>query len=144
MDILNFISWIKGKRIVTSVDTDKSLIPIGFKDGRRDDDYLAIAMTVKDFGYAIQGAEQTTGLNINYTNQKIYNTAVSPGTGNITENLLDAKLGIVQKIYHNSLIAPSTPLTWVLIGAGFYVPGTLNIIYAEWNSSTRVEYWITQ
>jgi hypothetical protein len=144
MDILNFISWIKGKRIVTSVDTDKSLIPIGFKDGRRDDDYLAIAMTVKDFGYAIQGAEQTTGLNINYTNQKIYNTAVSPGTGNITENLLDAKLGIVQKIYHNSLIAPSTPSTWVLIGAGFYVPGTLNIIYAEWNSSTRVEYWITQ
>ena len=144
MDILNFSSWIKGGRLVNTVNPTQSLLPIAVKDVKRNDSWLAVSMTVKDFGYAIQGAEQTTGLNINYTNQKIYNTAVSPGTGNITENLSDAKLGIVQKIYHNSLIAPSTPSTWVLIGAGIYVPGTLNIIYAEWNSSTRVEYWITQ
>jgi hypothetical protein len=49
MDILNFISWIKGKRVVTSVDPAKTLIPLGLKDGRRDDDYLAGAMTVEDF-----------------------------------------------------------------------------------------------
>ena len=48
MDILNFISWIKGKRVVTSVDPAKTLIPVGLKDGRRDDGYLAGAITVAD------------------------------------------------------------------------------------------------
>jgi len=47
MDILNFISWLKnGKRFVTSVDPTKALLPVGQKDGRRDDDYLAGAMTL--------------------------------------------------------------------------------------------------
>jgi hypothetical protein len=48
MDILNFISWIRGRRQVTLVDPAKTLIPIGLKDGRRDDDYLAGAITVED------------------------------------------------------------------------------------------------
>jgi len=49
MDILNFISWIKGKRVVTTVDPSKTLIPVGLKDSRRDDEYLAGAITVEDF-----------------------------------------------------------------------------------------------
>jgi hypothetical protein len=49
MDILNFISWIKGKRVVTSVDPAKTLIPVGLKDPRRDDAYLAGAITVDNF-----------------------------------------------------------------------------------------------
>jgi len=49
MDILNFISWIKGKRVVTTVDVAKTLLPIGIKDDRRDDSYLAGAITVQDF-----------------------------------------------------------------------------------------------
>ena len=49
MDILNFISWIKGKRQVTSVDPAKTLLPVALKDGRRDDDYLTGAITVEDF-----------------------------------------------------------------------------------------------
>jgi hypothetical protein len=48
MDILNFISWIKGKRIVTTVDPTQTLIPIALKDGRRDDSYLAGAISVAD------------------------------------------------------------------------------------------------
>jgi hypothetical protein len=48
MDILNFISWIRGKRVVTSVDPDKTLVPLGVKDNRRDDKYLTVAMTVTD------------------------------------------------------------------------------------------------
>jgi len=48
MDILNFISWIKGRRVVTSVDPAKTLIPVGLKDNRRDDGYLASAITVTD------------------------------------------------------------------------------------------------
>ena len=66
MDILNFISWIKGGRIVTSVDTTKTLIPVGLKDGRRDDDYLAGAITAQDFitqvaGVIPQGAQGPMG-----------------------------------------------------------------------------------
>lgn len=49
MDILNFISWIRGSRVVSSVDPNKTLIPVGLKDGRRDDDYLAGAISVTDF-----------------------------------------------------------------------------------------------
>lgn len=85
-----------------------------------------------------------TGAVISFANPQIYNTASVPATGNLTSDLTDARIGIVQKIYHNSSIAPSTPAIWVLIGEGFYVPDTLNIIYAEWCDNTRVEYWITQ
>ena len=74
----------------------------------------------------------------------MYNTRTLPATGNITNDLTNARIGIVQKIYHNSAIAPSTPVGWVLVGEGFYVPSTLNIIYAEWVEGTTVEYWITQ
>ena len=49
MDILNFISWIRGRRQVTSVDPAKSLLPVALKDGRRDDEYLTGAISVEDF-----------------------------------------------------------------------------------------------
>lgn len=87
---------------------------------------------------------QDTGTLISFDSQKIYNTYSAPGTTDISDNLTDAAIGVTQKIYHNSLIAPSMPLGWTLIGEGFYVPGELNIIYAEWCGNTRVEYWITQ
>jgi len=48
MDILNFISWIKGGRTVTTVDPAKTLLPVGLKDNRRDDGYLAGAISVQD------------------------------------------------------------------------------------------------
>ena len=48
MDILNFISWIKGGRVVTTVPPSQTLIPVGLKDGRRDDEYLAGAITYQD------------------------------------------------------------------------------------------------
>jgi hypothetical protein len=67
MDILNFISWIKGKRQVTTVDPAKTLIPLGLKDGRRDDEYLAGAISVQDFvaqyGTGPQGPPGTPGAN---------------------------------------------------------------------------------
>lgn len=56
MDILNFISWIRGNRIVTSVDSAKTLIPVGLKDTRRDDEYLAGAIRVEDLAAQIAPA----------------------------------------------------------------------------------------
>lgn len=56
MDILNIISWIKNKRYVTSVDSATTLIPVGMKDDRRDDGYLAGVISVENLA---------TQLNIN-------------------------------------------------------------------------------
>ena len=57
MDILNFISWIRGRRQVTSVDPAKTLLPVGLKDERRDDEYLAGVISVQDFASQIGGLQ---------------------------------------------------------------------------------------
>lgn len=49
MDILNFISWIRGRRVVTSADPATSLLPVALKDERRDDEYLTGAISVQNF-----------------------------------------------------------------------------------------------
>ena len=49
MDILNFISWIKGRRYVTSADPATSLLPVALLDERRDDSYLTAAISVQNF-----------------------------------------------------------------------------------------------
>ncbi len=48
MDILNFISWIKGGRVVNTLDPTQALLPVGQRDSRRDDGYLTNAITVAD------------------------------------------------------------------------------------------------
>lgn len=48
MDILNFISWIKGGRVLTTLDPTQALLPVGQRDSRRDDGYLTNAITVAD------------------------------------------------------------------------------------------------
>jgi hypothetical protein len=57
MDILNFISWIKGKRVVTTVDPAKTLLPVGIKDPKRDDEYIAGAISVEDFATQVGGLQ---------------------------------------------------------------------------------------
>ena len=59
MDFLNFIFWIKDKRIVKTVDPNRTLLAVGIKDNKRLDDYLAGAITVADF--AAQVATGATG-----------------------------------------------------------------------------------
>lgn len=86
----------------------------------------------------------TTGTVISFATPQIYNTPSSPATGNITDDLTGAKIGVVQKIYHNDGTEPTYPAGWILIGSGTYTTGVLNLIFAEWVSGTRVEYWIIQ
>ena len=74
----------------------------------------------------------------------VWNTPASPSASDLTDDLTSAKIGYIQKIYHNKAVAPTVPAGWVLIGTGTYTTSTLNIIFAEWVSSTRVEYWITK
>jgi hypothetical protein len=85
-----------------------------------------------------------TGTLIDFTDLKIYNSPSSPATGNITDDLIGANLGFVQKIYHNDSVSPTFPIDWVRLGSTTYTTSVLNIIFAEWVSGTRVEYWITK
>ncbi len=142
-NLTNFFNLITNRRVRNTVGDD-DLIALGVRDPRTPGIYQPTAIRVVDLKSEFDGAVQTTGLLIDFQTQKIFNTASAPATGNITNDLTNAKLGIVQKIYHNSLIAPSMPAGWVLVGGGIYVPGVLNIIYAEWCGGTRVEYWVTQ
>jgi len=86
----------------------------------------------------------TTGSVISFNVPVVWNTPASPSSSNLTDDLTGAKIGYIQKIYHNKATAPTVPAGWVLIGTGTYTTSTLNIIFAEWVSSTRVEYWITK
>lgn len=83
-----------------------------------------------------------TGTEIRFITPQIYNTATTPATGNITNDLTGALQGVVQKIYHNHTTEPTVPAGWVLMGAGTYVENELNIIYAEYAGGSRAEYWI--
>jgi len=84
-----------------------------------------------------------TGTQISFANTQIYNLPSNPGEGNLTVSLANARLGIVQKIYHQDSVEPNFPAGWTAVGSGEYVTDELNIIYAEWAGGTRVEYWIT-
>lgn len=84
----------------------------------------------------------TTGSVISFVNQQVYNSFSAPSSSNITDDLSNAKIGVVQKIYHTKSTAPTFPAGWVLMGENTYTPNTLNVIRAEWVGGSRVEYWI--
>lgn len=94
--------------------------------------------------FSASGVTSTTGTLISFVAQTVYNTPLAPATGDITDYLIGAVIGIVQKIYHDDSSTPTFPVGWVKLGGGNYTTGTLNIIYCEWISDTRVEYWVTQ
>tara|TARA_R100000541_G_scaffold59152_2_gene72059 strand:+ start:731 stop:1141 length:411 start_codon:yes stop_codon:yes gene_type:complete len=100
--------------------------------------------TYADLKLGSQSAIAKTGVVVSFTESEIYNTSASAGTGNITNDLTSAQLGIVQKLYHQEGSAPTVPAGWVLMGSGTYSTSALNVIYAEWCGGTRVEYWIVQ
>jgi len=103
MDILNFISWIRGRRQVTTVDPTKTLLPVGIKDPKRDDEYLAGAISVEDF--AAQIAPQPT--------YKVYTALLTQsGTDAPVATVLENTLGI--------------NLTFSYLGVGVYTVNNPN------------------
>ena len=68
---------------------------------------------------------------INFSSNTIFGTYSSPLSTNLTDDLTNSKLGVTQKIYHNSGTAPTVPVGWVLLGSTTYQTSTVNIIYAE-------------
>jgi hypothetical protein len=53
MDILNFINWLKGGRLVKTIDPAQSLIPVATRDSKRDDAWITNAITAEDLGSQI-------------------------------------------------------------------------------------------
>lgn len=84
-----------------------------------------------------------SGVAISFRTSEVYNSVASPGSGSITDDFSGSIIGVVQKIYYNdtSLVVPGN---WIKLGSGSYTPSVLNIIYCEWVSGTRVEYWIVK
>ena len=85
-----------------------------------------------------------TGLTVHFSGKTIFNLPSSPVSGNISGDTTNAKLGMIQKIYHQSSVEPTFPTTWKLVGEGVYFTNELNIIYAEYVEPTWIEYWIIQ
>lgn len=82
MDILNFISWLKGSRRVTTIaEPGKTLIPIGVKNNTRDDKYAVGAITVQDFANEI-GEPSVTFVQGTFDPQ--VQATMTPITGTIT------------------------------------------------------------
>ena len=87
------------------------------------------------------GSVQTTGALIKWDNLYIYNTYNSPTSLPLSADTTGAYIGVRQKIYHKSTVDLVVPLDWVYMG-GNYQPYALNIIWVEYVSPTRIEYWI--
>lgn len=85
----------------------------------------------------------TSSTTIHFSSSTIYGTNTTPLSTGLSENLTGSLLGIVQKIYHQSS-SLSVPAGWVQLGSNSYASGSLNIVYAEWSSGSRVEYWLIQ
>jgi hypothetical protein len=104
MDILNFISWIKAKR-VTTTPPDGSLVAVGAPSRKRDDKYLTVAMTLND---AVQSG--------NVGNTKHYEldiTATSVVTVDTPRGIIDI-LGMGTSIPLTPDVAYGTSVTFVI------------------------------
>ncbi len=84
----------------------------------------------------------STGTTIQFDKLREYNYS-APATGNITEDLTDAKAAIIQVIYHEDLSAFTFPSGWELIG-GEYDGTKINKIFVEWITGSISHFWITQ
>ena len=96
-----------------------------------------------DVGYETITVTATGNL-VSYVAPTIYNTFDVPTSGNLTDTLANAQLGVVQKIYHFDSVEPAVPAHWVRIGFVPYQPNFLNLIFAEYVGNGRVEYWVMQ
>ena len=82
MDILNFISWLKSKRQVTTVDASQTLIPVGLKDARRKDGYLPGAISVEDFMALTPGLPSF--IEYDETNKTLWNNGYSNDSSSLS------------------------------------------------------------
>jgi hypothetical protein len=88
---------------------------------------------------------QTTGLEISFTQDRVYGTFALPETGSaIISNTGSAILGVTNLIIHSASAAPTTGSDFKkLSGSPNYVPG-LNYIYCTYIADNQIIYSINQ
>jgi hypothetical protein len=126
MDILNFISWIKGSRVFTTVDPSKTLLPVGLKDARRGDDYLAGAISVADFITQLgpgqvgpQGPQGIQGIQGSQGIQGIQGNTGSQGTAGNSVTILGSYADLVAfNAGAGSLPGVNIGDAWILLSDG--------------------------
>jgi hypothetical protein len=88
----------------------------------------------------ITETQAVTGTAIKFDGPKIYNTYAAPATANLTNDLTDARVGVVQKVYFQPSVAPTFPANWKLIGEGYIILNAVNILMVEYCDANRIEY----
>lgn len=104
--------------------------------------------TLIDFKKELESQLKTTNT-ISFDWNYIYGSALSPLTGTLSINNTNARIGYIQKIYHDGSTAPPYPASFKAQGTGTYLEnasaeGLVNTIFVEWSSNIRQIYWITQ
>jgi|LauGreDrversion4_2_1035121.scaffolds.fasta_scaffold134994_3 hypothetical protein len=127
MDILNIISWIKNKRYVTSVDPATTLMPIGLKDDRRDDGYLAGVITVENFAAQITEPVIDAEGNLIVADSSNDTVAVANGASHLIDNF--SGMLIVNDHYDGRVE------TWIAGGGDGVLLGYTNVVAGPCNST---------
>jgi hypothetical protein len=129
MDILNFISWIKGKRQVTSVDPAKTLLPVGLKDPRRDDEYLAGAISVEDF---------VTQIGPSLYSATFFDTTTQTNAGATTANQV-----LLNSVQQSNGFTLSSNSIEVLNDGVYFINLLLQLAFTGGASNYNVTVWFT-
>jgi hypothetical protein len=116
MDILNFISWIAGKKRVITSAPDDALVPIGIRTETRDDKYTTVAIKVSDFAGQVGDPSVTF---VEGSLEPLVQATMSAIGGTITDSSGDVyKKYRVQGIASLSGAASYTLLIGVVTGSG--------------------------
>ena len=138
MDILNFISCIRGGIVVTTVDPNKTLLPVGLKDGRRDDEYLAGAISVADFAAQVGGLQTVAVDGVTITGDGTPGdplvAAGGGGGGFDPTNVEIAEVNVINAIEGTSIPDGASDLYIKTIPLGFTTPATKALAVISVNS----------
>ena len=87
---------------------------------------------------------QRSGVAIKYDTDTQYNTNLSTGTGDITADLTDARLGATSMLFHSGGSEPSYPATWTRLSGSqnYNTSSTWNLIVSIYHSDTFQTYYI--
>lgn len=86
---------------------------------------------------------ERTGYVMAFDRIAVYNDfSIATSASVITNNLVNAQKGIVQKMTIKTSSLNPFPAGWVLLGFVRYTAGALTNVYCEWISGSRVEYWL--
>ena len=92
-------------------------------------------------------AEQTTGVILSFTTDRVYGTLITPETATgITANVTGGKLGVTCLLIHNNAVTAPTfsSVFKKLSGSGNYVTGQINYIFFNYITDTEIIYSINQ